>query len=126
VKQDLLGARRLDLDRLLGPRDLNWQGKVQFRTSDIEADIAREGLSIGAILLPRVGSDATTVRVASRSEAMLALAPSAVYQMPGERESGFRFFSRLVATLPAFRLDLGTDPKEIAGVLSRFIDELSS
>ena len=126
LKQDDRGARRLKLDRLLGPRDLNWQGKVQFRTTDIQADIAGEGLSIDAIMLPRVGADATTIRIASRSEAMLALAPSAVYQMPGERESGFRFFCRLVSMLPAYRLDLGPDPKEIAESVSRFIRGLSS
>ncbi|RST87203.1 serine kinase [Aquibium carbonis] len=126
LKQDERGARRLHLDRLLGSRELNWQGKVQFRTSDIEADIARDGLSIGAILLPKVGADATSVHVASRSEAMLGLAPSAVYQMPGERESGFRFFSRLVSMLPAYRLELGPDPEEIAAVLWQFMDELAS
>ena len=126
LKQDDRGTRRLDLDGMLGPRPLNWQGKVQFRTTDIEADIARDGLSIGAILLPRIGANATRVSVASRSEAMLALAPSAVYQMPGERESGFRFFGRLVSLLPAYHLDLGPDPREIAEALSTFIGELPS
>ncbi len=29
----------------------------------------------------------------SRKDAMIALAPSGIAQMPGERESGFRFFS---------------------------------
>ncbi len=126
LKQDDRGVRRLELDRRLGPRSLNWQDKIQFRTSDIEADISLDGLSIGAILLPRIGAEATVFTVASRAEAMLALAPSAVYQMPGERESGFRFFSRLVSMLPAYRLDLGPDPEEIAGALSSFINGLPS
>ncbi len=121
LKQDAKGMERLGLDRLLGPRNLNWQGKVQFRASEIGALVPADGLEVAAVLLPRTGSPRTTIRPATRAEALLALAPSAVYQMPGERESGFRFFSRLVARLPVFHLDLGPDPKEVAGTIGAFI-----
>jgi hypothetical protein len=57
----------------------------------------------------------------SRKEAMIALAPSGIVQMPGERESGFRFFSDLTRDLPCYRLSLGTEPREIAAAIADFI-----
>lgn len=52
---------------------------------------------------------------------MIALAPSGIAQMPGERESGFRFFDELTRLLPCYRLSLGTEPEEIAGTISEFL-----
>lgn len=52
---------------------------------------------------------------------MIALAPSGIAQMPGERESGFRFFSDLTRLLPCYRLSLGTQPQEIAGTIADFL-----
>jgi len=124
LKQDPAGFDRLGLDARVRRRPLNWQGKHQFTIRELAPDGIAERLDIAAILLPRIGAGATRIEPASAKEALLALAPSALYQMPGERESGFRFFSRVVAALPAFHIHLGTDPAEIAGALSSFLEDI--
>lgn len=124
LKQDPAGFERLGLASRIGPRPLNWQGKHQFHIDELGSGGFADCLDIAAILLPRIvaGASSTRITPAAPKEALLALAPSALYQMPGERESGFRFFSGVVAALPAYRLELGTDPAEIADAVSAFFE----
>ncbi len=127
LKQDPSGFERLGLARHLPmPGALNWQGKYQFLIKDLAPDAVPEALHITALLVPCVTGQAQT-RITSlpRAEAMIALAASSIYQMPGERESGFRFFSRVVRQLPCFALELGHDPVEIAGRIGDFISRTS-
>ncbi|TIX38026.1 MAG: hypothetical protein E5V40_20600 [Mesorhizobium sp.] len=79
-------------------------------------------LDIVALMVPHIGAGGTSsIMPMSRRDAMIALAPSGIAQMPGERESGFRFFSDLTRLLPCYRLSLGTDPGEIAGTIADFL-----
>jgi hypothetical protein len=74
------------------------------------------------LMAPHIGGGAaSSIMPVSRKDAMIALAPSGIAQMPGERESGFRFFSDLTRLLPCYRLALGTRPEEIAGTISAFL-----
>jgi hypothetical protein len=126
LKQDPAGYKRLGLGRFL-PSDggLNWQGKHQFLIGQIAPQGSPPSLEIGAMLVPRI-ADArrTTISAMPRAEAMMALAKSSIYQMPGERESGFRFFSMVARRLPCFRLDLGREPAEITDTIGNFIGRL--
>ncbi|MER9327786.1 serine kinase [Mesorhizobium sp. M0488] len=123
LKQDPDGFRRLGLDRRLtsyGP--LNWQGKHQFHIGDIAARPMPSNLDITALVVPHIsGGRISSIMPLSRKEAMIALAPSGIAQMPGERESGFRFFSDLTRLLPCYQLSLGTEPQEIAGTIADFM-----
>lgn len=123
LKQDPGGFRRLGLDTKLkshGP--LNWQGKHQFHAGDITARPIPANLDITALMVPHIGGGgASSIMPLSRRDAMIALAPSGIAQMPGERESGFRFFSELTRRLPCYRLLLGTHPEEIADTISDFV-----
>ena len=123
LKQDAQGFARLGLaQRLRAKSPLNWQGKHSFRIGDIAPRPVPVMLDIVALVVPHVsGGGASSIMPASRKEAMIALAPSGIAQMPGERESGFRFFSDLTRLLPCFRLSLGTDPQEIAGTIANFL-----
>lgn len=125
LKQDPAGFRRLGLDKRLGDDlPLNWQGKHQLTIADVASHPVPCRLSIRALLLPRVeGSGRTDIAPVGRAEAMIALAASSIYQMPGERESGFRFFGEITRRLPCFRLTLGHDPAEVADRLGAFIEE---
>jgi hypothetical protein len=123
LKQDPEGFRRLGLKhRLQSYGPLNWQGKHPFRINDIAARPIPASLDIIALLVPHIGGGATSsIMPVSRKDAMIALAPSGIAQMPGERESGFRFFSDLTRLLPCYGLSLGTRPEEIAGAISEFL-----
>ncbi|ESY83705.1 HPr kinase [Mesorhizobium sp. LNHC221B00] len=123
LKQDPAGFERLGLEhRLKSYGPLNWQGKHQFRIDDIAARAIPARLDIVALMVPHIsGGEASSIMPVSRKEAMIAMAPSGISQMPGERESGFRFFSDLTRQLPCYQLSLGTHPQEIAGTISDFI-----
>ena len=124
LKQDAQGFARLGLkQRLKAHGPLNWQGKHTFHIGDVAPRPVPATLDIVALVVPHIsGGGASSIMPVSRRDAMIALAPSGIAQMPGERESGFRFFSDLTRLLPCFRLSLGTDPKEIAGTIANFLE----
>lgn len=123
LKQDPKGFARLRLKERLGAgRPLNWQGKHILHIGEIAPRPIRATLDIFALMVPRIGgSETSSIMPMSRRDAMMALAPSGIAQMPGERESGFRFFGDLTRLLPCYRLSLGPDPVEIAGTIADFL-----
>ncbi|GAA2830322.1 hypothetical protein EDC40_10224 [Aminobacter aminovorans] len=124
LKQDQSGFDRLGLARLLpDPGILNWQGKYQFRVQDLcPRGVARQ-LDIVALLVPQIsGAAQSAITPLARKDALMALAPSGIAQMPGERESGFRFFGELTRRLPCYNLVLGTRGEEIAETIAAFLD----
>ena len=123
LKQDPRGFARLGLKTRLGADGLlNWQGKHTFHIEEIAPRPIPATLDIFALIVPHIGSGGTSsIMPMSRRDAMIALAPSGIAQMPGERESGFRFFSDLTRLLPCYRLSLGPDPEEIAGTIADFL-----
>ena len=125
LKQDQAGIDRLSLkDRLGSTRSPNWQGKYEFRIWDVGDALPPPARMIfKALLVPRLaGNSKTTIEPISRRDAMLAFAPSSIHQMPGERESGFAFFSRVAKRLPCYTLSLGNDPADVAETISEFLD----
>jgi len=123
LKQDPAGYARLRLADRIGSRPLNWQGKHEFRIGEVATAPIPPRIDLRAILIPKTGATRTSLEPASARDVLLALAPSALWQMPGERESGFRFFSTLAGRLPGYVLHLGPEPEEIAARLRRFIED---
>lgn len=71
-------------------------------------------LPLRAILLPTItGQKATSLTVASKSEALRALAPSTIFQLSTGGEQDFRFLAQLVGQVPAYRLNVGTELAQI-------------
>ncbi|QKC93608.1 serine kinase [Mesorhizobium sp. NZP2298] len=128
LKQDARGFARLGLKQRLGVENpLNWQGKHTFHIVDIAPRPVPPALDIVALVVPHIGGgEASSIVPVSRRDAMIALAPSGIMQMPGERESGFRFFGDLTRLLPSYRLSLGTHPEEIAGTIADFLTRVAS
>ena len=123
LKQDPGGFARLGLKNRLGTDGpLNWQGKHTFPIEAIAPRPIPASMDIFALMVPHIHRGETSSIVPmSRRDAMIALAASGIAQMPGERESGFRFFSDLTRLLPCYRLSLGRHPVEIAGTIADFL-----
>lgn len=125
LKQDPVGFARLGLDgnAAIDP-SVNWQGKRQF-TLDAITDAAQPAsLRIRALCLPAVAHvERTSFHPVSAKEAFLALAPSGVAQMPGDRAGTFAFCAALSRLVPAYRMMLGTEPAEIADAVAAFLRE---
>jgi hypothetical protein len=71
-----------------------------------------------AIVLPRiVPSGPATLVPASQGETLRALAPSTLFQMPGDRGPALRRLTTLVQQLPCWSLRVGPDPDETLPLL---------
>ncbi|MEP6566398.1 MAG: serine kinase [Mesorhizobium sp.] len=126
-KQDAGGLHRLGLfEAITAGRQPNWQGKYEFFSEDLDGATMTPSLEIRALLVPHVaGQRHTELTTVSQARAMLALAPSGLFQMPGERDSGVARFAGLVRSLPCFGLALGSERQDISRVVSDFLDGLA-
>jgi len=83
-----------------------------------------ERLAMKAILLPHVSrSPSSSFSPASAREAMLAMAPSSLYQLYGNLREDFSLIASIARAVPAFHLALGEDPDEIAASIRTFIEQ---
>lgn len=122
AKQDRAGLARLGLqDRADGVE--NWQGKFEF---DIEAlgSGRLAPLSLRAVVLPRIthGARCRFSRVSAR-EALLALAPSGIFQLVGDAARSLALHAAVLRKLPAYQLELGSDPREIGDAIATFLEQ---
>lgn len=123
LKQDRSGLRRLGLETRIEARSTNWQDKFEFTSEELSGQGLAARLRIRAIIVPKIVSTATsTIRPSSPQAAMLALAPTGLFQLPGERESGVRFFTDLIRRLPCFELALSPDPADVSRTIESFLE----
>jgi hypothetical protein len=125
MKQDIRGLRRLGLE--MGKSALhglpNWQGKVELDFAKLVPGARVDQLTMKAILMPHVSrSPSSSFRAASAREAMLAIAPSSLYQLYGSPREDFGLIASIARAVPAFHLDLGEDPAEVAASVRAFIE----
>ncbi len=120
LKCDPAGLRRLglsDRDGLTG-MPVNWQGKHEFTFSQLTGHLPAEQLSIVGMCLPVIAqAERTLFEPLSPRDAFLALAPTGIAQLPGDRAAHFGLCARLSRAVPCFRVRLGTDPVEIAAAI---------
>ena len=124
LKQDRQGLDRLGLGAdIVGTRASNWQGKFEFDSEEISGQSLAANLNLRAIVIPKIsGTTRSAFSAIPKHRAMLALAPTGLFQLPGERDSGVKFFADLVRNLPCFELALSVDPVDITQALEAFID----
>jgi hypothetical protein len=123
LKQDREGLRRAGVAMPeLGVGELNWHGKVEFDAATLSIKPLAGRMEIFAILIPVIArARRTSLERVTPHEAALALAPSAVFQLPGDSVDGFRFLAGIVRQLPAFRVKLSENPAEIADAIGLFL-----
>ncbi len=79
-------------------------------------------LAIRAVVVPRIRGGRARLRRASPGEALLALAPSTTFQMPFDDGQVVGSLAALARRVPAFALDVGDDPDELAQAIDRVLD----
>lgn len=126
MKQDIGGLGRLGYDmrnsRAVGP---NWQDKYELDLGDQPQGSRVGELRIAAIVLPRLAGGARSrVSPATQKQAMMALAPSTLRQLPGTLASGLGFMAGLARRLPSYHLELSPDAAEISATLRQLIIEV--
>jgi hypothetical protein len=123
LKQDREGLQRVGVSKTdIEAAELNWRGKVEFDAAKFSIKALSDRMEICALLLPEIaGARNTRLERVSTRDAALALAPSAVFQLPGDSAEGFRFLAGIVRRLPAFRMKLSRNPAEIAEAIGLFL-----
>lgn len=82
-------------------------------------------LPLKAILLPVIAAQARSQLCAiSPAQALLALAPSTLFQLVGGKGQAMQQISQLVRRLPCFRLSLGPDRAQIPALIAAQLAEL--
>jgi hypothetical protein len=76
-----------------------------------------------AVIVPRVAGGISRLRRIRGGEALRALAPTTLLQLPGGGASAFAEVADLVRRLPAWSLELGDDRAEIPQLVARAIEE---
>jgi hypothetical protein len=121
-KQDPEGLRRAGLDTARIDTSLNWHGKIEFEVARFSSKALAGQMEIFGLLLPKITRQRrTTIERATLRESALALAPSGVLQLPGDKVEGFGFLAGLVRRLPAFHARLSENPAEIADAIGSFL-----
>jgi hypothetical protein len=82
-------------------------------------------LPIRAVLVPRIRGGRTRVRPTSAGQALLALAPSTTFQMPFDEGLAVRSLAEVARRVPAFALDVGDDPGELAQALDDVLETVA-
>lgn len=94
---------------------------------DVDALLPRalvRSLPVRAVLVPHIRGARTRLRGASAGEALLALAPSTTFQMPFDDGQVVGSLAAVARRVPAFALDVGDDPDELAQAVERVLDAL--
>ncbi len=97
-------------------------GKGIYFLSEVWPDRMSAGFPLRAILLPSV-TDARDTRLepCSPGEALLALAPSTVAQLPAGGRADCQRLADLASKLPAWRLLLGSDLAQIPAMVKKVL-----
>jgi hypothetical protein len=125
MKQDVDGLRRLGLETGKGGLDSppNWQGKIEFDFEALVPGARAEHLAMTAILMPHIArASSSSFRSATAREAMIAMAPSSLFQLHGSWREDFGLIASIARALPAFHFDLSESPVEIAAAIRAFLE----
>jgi hypothetical protein len=96
--------------------------KLVLDVHRVMPDALVDSLAIRAVLLPRIRGGHARLRPASPGEALLALAPSTAFQMPFDGGEVMGALADVVRAAPAFALDVGDDPAELAEAVDGVLD----
>lgn len=115
-----------DLDDNSLPPNHAHEDKSVVYMSPLARDRVIAMAPVAAIILPNViGKGDTSFRPATRSEALLALAPSSIMSLPVVVDGALDRLAALVDAVPAYWLDLGADTEQIPAQVGRICDALA-
>lgn len=119
----LLKHKGLDHNKLPRPIDDKYRIKLypEYRDSMIN------DIPIKAIILPQVTSnEKTRIEKGNAADAMLALAPTTLFQLPALREIAFNKMAGFARRMPCYKLLLGKDSRELPELFAQLLKSLQS
>jgi hypothetical protein len=93
-------------------------GKILYMLHDLYPEKLTGGFPLRAILLPRVtGRENTSIVPGPAAEGLKMLAPYAMLRWPSTAQRSFQTLTQLFRHVPCYRLELGTDIRQIPAVI---------
>lgn len=107
-----------------------WPERTAEGKTLIDLESARPGallrsMPLRAIVVPRVAGSTGRPVPAEAAQALLALAPSTLIQLPGSRPADHRALADVARAVPVFTLDLGPDPDAVAAAVSSLLESVA-
>jgi hypothetical protein len=101
--------------------------KVLLDVAEHRREQVKRSLRVDAIVLPSFapGSGPPVARPATRAEALRALAPTSLLQLPGAAHARMRAMARLVRSVPVFALEIGSDIAKVSSAVAALCAELA-
>jgi len=110
----------------LPPRN-DHERKALVYLTPIDAARMAPHVTISAVVLPRVvDRPDTTLRPASRGQALLSMAPSSIMSLPIVGHDAMDRLASLIACVPAYWLEMGRDVDQIPGAVNGLLDRLEA
>ena len=101
------------------------EGKALVFVHQVSPEEVSGGFPVRAILIPKVtGRAETQIVPISRAAALVALAPSSMFLLPGDDRRAFHNFVRYVREVPCFSLLAGTDLATIPEAVKALLEKL--
>ena len=123
-KADAASVTRLPRLRSVFKRAiLHVEGKsVIFVARDFPQSML-ESFPVRAVVVPRItAAEECRIRPIGPATALRAVAPSTMFQLPGDRGGTFARLSSLVRMVPCYELELSSDPAAAQPLLARLIE----
>jgi hypothetical protein len=109
------------LARFVSARSEDEEKSLLFLHPELQAQLVPR-VALSAAVVPELGQDGRSrLEPVSQAAAFRALAVSTVYQVPGRGAETLRTAGSLLRALPAYRLTLGSDPLEAAGLIRELV-----
>ncbi|HWD84684.1 MAG TPA: hypothetical protein VG321_02955 [Solirubrobacteraceae bacterium] len=86
----------------------------------------RDHLPVRAVVVPRIQGGRTRVGSISPVQALLALAPSTVFQMPFDEGKALGSMGQLTRQVPCFSLDVGDDQTELGEAIDHVLEQVAA
>ena len=110
LRRHLVNAERLNTEKAMMFLNTGYRDQIE------------SGMPLKAILIPKIRRHTETeIRRAGPAEALAALAPSTLFQLPGSAQSAMQKMSELVKRVPCYVLELGANVSGIPEVLKALL-----
>ena len=99
---------------------LHEQDKTVIFVEEHSPDAILRSFPVRGIVVPRItGGETHKLERISRSEALRALAPSTLFQMPGDQSKSLTRLASIVRQLSCWSLSIGEDPGNVPALLEK-------
>lgn len=111
-----------ELEKIVFNKNFPDREKAVMIMSDIFPNQVKKQSELRAILIPKITGGNTQIVKASKIEAILAIAPTTLLQLPLSPTNNLTHFKQIIEKIPCYFLELGVDIRGIPEILKKFLN----